>query len=121
MNIQDSMRIRGDERRTQEPHVSREANEIRFSLGERAKNLLFVRATRWIREVVNCMRGQSELARPREAGSVGPIGDDADDVRIEFVIFDSLMDRGEVRSAAGKKNRQAHYSIQDAKPAGGAS
>src|SRR5579872_466966 len=116
MNVEDAMRIRGDEGGREQAHVAREADEVRLRPGKNAQDLLLVRFARREFAIIDRVRGQSELPRARQSSRVRTIGDDADDL-----IGEGTMDRLEIRSAAREQNREAHYSIQEANPGGGAS
>ena len=80
-----------------------------------------MRLARWKSAVIDELRGQAGIARARQPGSIGTIGNDTDDLRLQFSIGNRLMNRREVRAAPRQKDREPHYSIHDAKPAGGAS
>ena len=71
--------------------------------------------------MIDDMRVMRSLARELDAARVRTIRDHADDFRVEHAALNCIVDRGEVRSATGEKNREADHSIQLAKPDGGAS
>ena len=71
--------------------------------------------------MIDRMCRESELSRTREAWSIGLIRNHAHDFRVEPAVSDRLMQRTEVGASTGEQNSEPHYSIQDAKPLGGAS
>ena len=58
--------------------------------------------------VIDDMRRQPERSRMLDAARAGTIRDHADDLRIELAANDRLMNRGEIRTAAGEKDGETH-------------
>ena len=108
MDVEDAVRKRGHERGAQQPHVPRQDDEVRLSLGERAKDILLVRRARRVALVIENARLQSELPSPVDAAGVGAVRDDADDRRAERAGRDRRMNRFEVRAAARQENGELH-------------
>src|SRR5262249_54585544 len=124
VNVEDAVRIRGDEGGAEQPHVAGQGDEVRLRLAEDAQDVFLVRDAVRVRAVVENVRGQAELASGGEAGRVRAVADEGHDLRGELTPRDGLVDGHEVRAAARQQDGELHsipYSIHEAKPAGGTS
>jgi hypothetical protein len=57
------------------------------------------------RSMINHMRGKTSCAREIDSSSFGSIGNDANDLSVEISANDGVVNGGEVRAAAGEKDR----------------
>jgi len=107
MDVQDPSPPPRDELRRQDPHVSREADEIRSRLLENAGHgRLVLRAAREP-GTFDGVSGKAAVARPLEAAGIRDVGDDRDDPGVGYAPrVDRIRDRLEVGAAAGEQDRE---------------
>jgi hypothetical protein len=108
VNVHDAHRILGDELRGQQAHVAGQRDEIGPGVFEHAHDFCFMRCAVRKRAVIDDECGQAERSRALDSRRLRPVRDHADDLRIEAAPRDRLVNRFEVRAAAGKENCQAH-------------
>jgi hypothetical protein len=97
-----------DEIGRQDPHVSRQANEVGPRNFENARHgCLVFRPARVVRPL-DGVSGKASIARQREAAGCGDVGHDGDDPRVgDAARVDCIRDRLEVGAAAGEQDREA--------------
>ena len=104
MNVDDPHRKCRDERRREQAHVAGQRNEIGPCFFEHRQHGRLVRTAAVKRTMIDDMRRQPDRARVLDPGRTGTIRDDADDLRIQLAANDRVMNRGEVRTAAGEED-----------------
>src|SRR5262245_33721898 len=106
MNIQNAARKFADERRTQQPHVSRQAHQLNPTAPQFVDHLPVVHFA------VQPFRGQTygiqpSPARRFQSGRLRPIADHDGDLRVQCAARHPIRNRFEVRPAAGEEYSQS--------------
>jgi hypothetical protein len=121
VDVHDAIRVALDEGGAQQTHVAGQRDDVRPGFIEHAQHGFLMRGAIRIRLMIEHVRRVAVIVRALDALRVRPVGDDADDLRVQPPAPHCFMDGLEVRSPSGQKDRQAHHSIQEAKPLGGVS
>src|SRR5262245_47989899 len=93
MDVEDGVREGVEERGSEEPHESREADERQVARSEFADEDLLEGVARWMVAVGDRQRLDAGVAGARESLRVGAVGDDECDLRVEASVRDGVDQR----------------------------
>ena len=93
MDVEDGVREGVEERGSEEPHESREADERQVARSEFADENLLEGVARWMVAVGDRQRLDAGVAGARESLRVGAVGDDECDLRVEASVRDGVDQR----------------------------
>ena len=104
MDIENAVGKRLDERRAQQAHEAREADERHAALLQRRDDGKIERLARRVALVVDVQRLDAGRAGALEAGRVRPVGDDHGNLRVQAAAGDAVDDRLQIAAAARYEN-----------------
>ncbi len=108
VDVENPAPISSDEVRRQDPHVPREADEVRPCPVEDPEHLRLVRGPTLDPTPLDGKGRQPALPRPGEAARLADVGDDRNDLRVRYASgFDRVGDRLEVGSTTREEDRNA--------------